>query len=75
MRHNCEFSKRFLFDDDNDNDDVDDDGDVDNDNSDDNDDDDDDGNDEDEDDLRRNKIDQVESNCKMDFFLNQDRLN
>ena len=27
MRHNCEFSKRFLFDDDNDNDDVDDNGD------------------------------------------------
>ena len=45
------------------------------DNDDGDDDNDDDSNDEDEDDLRRNKIDQVESNCKMDFFLNQDQLN
>ena len=56
------------------NDDNDDDNDNDDNDNDDNDDDDD-SNDEDEDDLRRNKIDQVESNCKMDFFLNQDQLN
>ena len=63
-------SYRTDLENDNDNDD-----DSDNDDGDNDDNDDDDSNDEDEDDLRRNKIDQVESNCKMDFFLNQDRLN